>query len=157
MLTLRVKLRQFRMRNWHNLRYRGFGIKLNKSAGLSSDSPMEHTAMRRLARRIAGVRILAAEQRPLASRWQGEGYSPQAKFPKHKTFESPQTRCFFHSLVTHPLIFPPKTQENNKILAFFQNPLTSSKQNVTIYLIHTLAFCGNIYRVLSNMGMTMVF
>ena len=32
----------FPCENWHNLRYRDFGIKLNVRAGLSSDSPMGH-------------------------------------------------------------------------------------------------------------------
>ena len=36
----------FPCENWHNLRYRDFGIKLNVRAGLSSDSPMKYSTLR---------------------------------------------------------------------------------------------------------------
>ncbi|MBO5295109.1 MAG: hypothetical protein J6B71_07715, partial [Clostridia bacterium] len=47
-------------------------------------------------------------------------FSPPCKYDKRaqnlrlglfvSNLEAPRMRCFFHSLVTHPLIFPPKTR-----------------------------------------------
>ena len=51
--------------------------------------------MRRLARRIAGVRILAAEQRPLASRWQGEAKGANAPIPTGSTIKKNEASASF--------------------------------------------------------------